>query len=80
MENKEAVLAQMGVEVENEASAEVVEKVEMNPWMRAFMRGMRMAPRGKHSKGRQRPKNYAAKQKARRKMAAKSRARNFRGA
>lgn len=45
--------------------------------IQAFSRGMRIAPHGKHSRGHRKPKNYGVKMKARRRMAAKSRARNF---
>lgn len=48
--------------------------------LRAFMNGMRVAPHGKHYQGHRLPKNYGAKKRIRRKMAAKSRARNFAGA
>lgn len=41
---------------------------------------LRVMPQGGHSKGWTRSKNYYAKKKARRKMAAKSRARNFQNA
>lgn len=46
----------------------------------AFMRGARITSSSKHARGWRKPKNWGTKRKARRKMAAKSRARNFKNA